>query len=219
MGTYDQQGIEQMRIPSDYDILVAGIKPPWIPGKTFHFDSPKMKLDFIVKETGVNKHPLDDPKFRATSPEPVFYLAHPLAPDDKYTFQQNMDHSVRMIRLCFDEGFRVVAPWHTICMALDDTNSEHRRIGLEVDCAIVHKLQRIILCGHKISRGMGLELSMIVSITSRNTINLVGMDDETARCYLRAHKFTASDSGDGRNPDPVVIPEFPPGLYDFPPAP
>lgn len=148
-------------------------------------------------------HPLDHPDFGKTINEKVWYLAHPLAPDDKFNFQQNMDHVVHMMRLCFDEGFRVVAPYHTICLALDDDNLEHRRIGLESDCYVVKRLGRIIFTGHKMSSGMAQEQKsweeaiieycdqygygeQLADILRRSTkIDLIGMPDYQAKEILR----------------------------------
>lgn len=124
----------------------------------------------------------DDPKFGTTIDEPVWYLAHPLASDGRYSYQQNMDHAVKMVRLFYDCGVRVICPWHTLCLALDDTNLEHRRIGLEVDCNVVRSLGRIIMVGHKVSSGMECELAMIMERGENGRVlNYVGWKDETIK--------------------------------------
>lgn len=138
-------------------------------------------------------HPADLPEFNAASKEPVWYLAHPLAPDEHKTFQENMAHVVDMIRLCYDEGFRVIAPYHTICLALDDENSEHRRIGLEVDCLVARKLGRLILSGHKVSKGMLCEIeavrsSITIGMREQRIINLIELSDNEARASLRRYR-------------------------------
>lgn len=122
------------------------------------------------------QHPLDHPDFDRTRVHAIWYLAHPLAPDEHYTFQQNMDHVVHMMRLCYDLGYYVVAPYHTICLALDDTNLEHRRIGLEVDCNLVRKLDGIILVGHKISSGMQQEL-LVAREYGKRVLDFTGRGD------------------------------------------
>lgn len=132
-----------------------------------------------------SRHPSSDPHFDAKREHEVWYLGHPLAGDAQYTFQQNMDHVIHMMRICYEEGFIVVAPYHTICLALDDDNSEWRRIGLECDCNVVRKLGRVILCGHKLSSGMGHELASCASVANGVVHVLVGHNDEEFRATLR----------------------------------
>jgi hypothetical protein len=130
-------------------------------------------------------HPASDPTFGSTILEPVWYMGHPLAPDDRFTFQQNMDHVVHMTRLFYDCGLRVVAPYHTICLALDDTNPEHRRIGLEVDCSVAKALGRIVLCGHKLSTGMKCERAAVRETGYElNILDFIGWKDKDIRSWL-----------------------------------
>src|SRR5947208_2104557 len=98
-------------------------------------------------------HPLEHPDFDPTRIHKIFYLAHPLAPDDQFTFDENMEHVVWVMRECYDAGIYVVAPYHTISLALDEDSLEHHRIGLEIDCTLIPKLDGLILTGHKRSRG------------------------------------------------------------------
>lgn len=142
-------------------------------GDDFFGDKKMMGRDQDYKDATRNSrenknlvHPADLPEFNWNSHEPVWYLSHPLAPDDVHTFQENMDDVLRILRLCFDCGVRVVAPYHTICLALDDANEEHRRIGLEVDCTIARLLGRIILSGHKLSKGMNCEVEAAMQCKS-----------------------------------------------------
>lgn len=129
----------------------------------------------------LESHPADDPKFNQFHHPTVWYMAHPLASDESYTRERNMEHVLHMVRLFFSEGIRVVAPYHTIMLVLDDHNPDHRRIGLETDLAVVEKLGRVILCGHKISRGMRFELE-----ASRGPyVSLVGKKDSEVREWCR----------------------------------
>lgn len=107
-----------------------------------------------MREMNPTQHPMDHPGFDALSEEKVWYLSHPLAADDKYDFMTNVEHAKKMMRMCFDAGYRVIAPYLSIIEVLDDNNPEHRRIGLETDCTVAHALGRIIMTGHKCSRGM-----------------------------------------------------------------
>lgn len=123
-------------------------------------------------------HPASDPFFDRYAT--VWYLSHPLAPDDRYTFQQNLDHTLHMLRLVLYEGYHAIAPYHTHCLVLDDTNSQHRCLGLETDVGTARALGRIILTGHRISAGMQLELD-----TCHRRIDLIGLNDDAARQVLR----------------------------------
>lgn len=113
-------------------------------------------------------------------PLDVWYLSHPLAADDKYTFEQNVAHCKKMVRLCLDCGYRVIAPYLTLVEVLDENNTEHRRIGLEIDCSVAYSLGRIILCGHKMSRGMREEYESVVRrglnplVCGLSVIDLIG---------------------------------------------
>jgi hypothetical protein len=124
----------------------------------------------------MTEHPVDHPGFSRRRYRKLFYLAHPLATDDDYNFDQNMNHVVKTLRFCYEAGLCVVAPYHTISLALDDNNLDHRRIGLEVDCELVLRLDGIILVGHKLSRGMKEEL-MTAQDYSLTVFNLIGKPD------------------------------------------
>lgn len=88
----------------------------------------------------------------------VWYLSHPVAPDDRFTFEQNMQHVLHMAKLCYEEGFRVYVPWHTLCLILPEDDGPNRAIGLEVDCELSKMTGLMIATGHKWSRGMTAEL-------------------------------------------------------------
>lgn len=132
-------------------------------------------------------HPVGDPMFGTTSDTEVWYLAHPVAPDPIRTYQENLSDVAVWMRICFEEGFRVIAPYHTICLALDDENQEHRRIGLETDIYVAKKLGKIILSGHKLSSGMREEANAIVGMDGE-LIDLIEMDEQSARTHLRYMK-------------------------------
>lgn len=121
----------------------------------------------------------------------VWYMAHPIAGDKKYTFEQNMEHVAHMIRLFYSCGFRVVAPYHTLLLALKEGTPEDRELGLEVDCAVVARMKNLVLCGHKMSNGMAREqmaLSRVDCCTK--LINFVGVSDDDIRHSLRGLRGT-----------------------------
>lgn len=136
--------------------------------------------------TNDTSHPSSDPNFNPESEEKVWYLSHPLAPDDKYTFEQNMAHVVHLMRIFYEEGFRVIAPYHTICLALDDDNPEWRRIGLECACYIARSLGYVFLTGHKLSSGMEHEAHAAMKCKTGGTLrSLIGYNDVELRAVLR----------------------------------
>lgn len=127
----------------------------------------------------------DDPKFGTTIDEPVWFLSHPLAPDDKFTFQQNMDHVLELMNMFYSVGLRVICPWHTMCLCLDDNDPEMRRIGLEVDCFVANAIGRIVLTGHKLSSGMECELASVMKLGQNGRVlNFVGWRNDAIRTYL-----------------------------------
>lgn len=132
-------------------------------------------------------HPLDNPKFGSTINERIWYLAHPLATDEHFTFEQNMEHVIHVMRICFSEGFRVIAPYYEICKALSDRSDENSRIGLEMDLQIVSHFPNIILAGHKISRGMNKEY-FTSEINFGRCIGLVGLSDDKMHAVLAARR-------------------------------
>lgn len=133
-------------------------------------------------------HPIDVPEFNWQASPDVWYLAHPVAADDQFTYAQNMAHCLHMLKLCWEEGFRCVAPWYELCLIFDETNMANRIAGLEADCKIVTALGRIILTGHKVSRGMQTELTALSSVEGYKVIDVTGFDDVEARETLRWYK-------------------------------
>lgn len=115
----------------------------------------------------------------------VYYLAHPLTPDDRFTYEQNMAHVLEMVRFFLDNDVHVIAPYHTHCLVLDDQNEKHRELGLEIDVRVVKSLKRIILVGHKQSRGMTIEREACESI--RGTVHdFVGATRAEIKNFLTA---------------------------------
>lgn len=133
------------------------------------------------------RHPSSDPLFDPKHHRELWYLSHPLAGDNRYTFEQNMDHVVKVMRICFEEGLDVVAPYHTICLALDDDNPEWRRRGLECDCTLARTLGRVLLTGHKLSAGMRHERDAALECIDGPVFiyNFVGYNDEELRQVIR----------------------------------
>ena len=114
---------------------------------------------------------------------PVWFMGHPIAPDEKHGFvNENLTHVNKLVRIFYNAGFRVVTPYHNLVATLDDANPEMRRVGLEVDCVMVQMLGRLILTGHKISNGMQIELDALVELypeahTEGRVLNFIGIPD------------------------------------------
>jgi hypothetical protein len=140
----------------------------------------------MQKSDFTSRHPSSNPSFDAKREHQVYYLSHPLAPDGDYTFQENMDHVLHLVKLFFDEGWYVIAPYHTICLALDDEKPEDRVKGLECDCNIARLMGNVVLTGHKLSSGMRHERDEAMNCKRGGTIhNFVGYNDEELRVALR----------------------------------
>lgn len=116
----------------------------------------------------------------------VWYLSHPVAPDSHYTYEQNMAHALHMVKLCYDEGFRVYIPWHSLCLVMPDSNPEFRRIGLEVDCELAKLTGLMILTGHRMSSGMQAEMEALLTRKDAFWIDGIGLHDKRFCDLLRS---------------------------------
>ena len=88
---------------------------------------------------------------------PVYWMCHPLAGN----VQDNLHRAKMWYCYLLHErhklGFDVAADWILWCEVLDDTNPECRADGLRFDCAMVQKLDGVVLVGGRISGGMQQE--------------------------------------------------------------
>jgi hypothetical protein len=90
----------------------------------------------------------------------IFWMAHPLSGCEKYTQFDNLALArwwLKYLLLNFPK-IDFAADWILWAEALDDTNTLHRKRGLAFDTAMIRRLDGIVLVGHKISRGMQIEL-------------------------------------------------------------
>lgn len=124
----------------------------------------------------------------------VWYLAHPISADKQFTAQQNMDHVVKLCGILLNRSIKVVAPYHTHLLCLDDNNETHRKIGLETDCAVARALGRIVLTGHKLSDGMKAELA---ACPTAIIVNLIGMPDSMMTDYIIMKLFGLGSNQEG----------------------
>ena len=129
-------------------------------------------------------------KMYSNHPRRVWYLAHPLAEDDRYTTEENLAHARKILKILLDEGFQVVAPWMTLCQVLDDNDLEQRRKGIDINVAVVSHLNAIILAGHRLTMGMSRELA-VIELEGGWVLDLLGVpDDKIAEVVRESFKVS-----------------------------
>jgi hypothetical protein len=115
----------------------------------------------------------------------LWYLAHPIAPDEKFSFEENMAHALQVARILTDAGLSVCLPWFAMCRFLDDSNPEHRALGMEFNKKMVKRLDGLLLTGHKISKGMQIERE-----TCNSCVDLTGTPDKRLAEMVRKLHLT-----------------------------
>lgn len=115
---------------------------------------------------------------------PIWYLAHPVSPDARFTFEQNMAHALVVARIADDVGFKVCLPWYADCLYHDDSNASHRADGLAMDVEIARLVGRIMLVGHRISSGMQAELAAVMA-AGGTVLRAVGVPDQQLGRFLQ----------------------------------
>lgn len=118
---------------------------------------------------------------------PVWFLAHPVADDVHYTFPQNMAHVLTLAHMCFAARVPVIAPYLLTCQVLDDLDPLQRKLGMDVNDELIFALGRVILCGHRRSKGMQHELELATSMRNYRVIDLVGVPDAEFYDRLKVH--------------------------------
>jgi hypothetical protein len=125
----------------------------------------------------------------------LWYLAHPVTPDDEHTFEQNLEHTRKMLRVCHTKGFYAIAPWYGMVEAYKEWRgtpeyAAFRELGLGMDEQTVAAFGNIILTGHILSSGMRRELDVIykmyphTAVKHMRFIDCVGMDDSEIPLFL-----------------------------------
>ena len=109
----------------------------------------------------------------------VYYMGHPVAGDEHFTYEQNLAHIPHMIRVLADCGIHAQAPYYATLLAYPDPTKEQITKGLLEDCEIVRCMRKIVLVGHKLSIGMGQELDALDG--SGTVLNLIGLSDQQIR--------------------------------------
>jgi hypothetical protein len=123
--------------------------------------------------------------------ENVWFLAHPIAPDEKYKLMDNLFHIEKLVRMCFRAGLLVVAPYYLTCLALDDRIVSDRELGMRANDGVILRLGRLLLTGHRLSSGMNHEAQLMVRAGHDTAImDLIGVrDDDFVQALIS--RFTA----------------------------
>lgn len=95
----------------------------------------------------------------------LWYLAHPVAPDERYSYEDNIADGRRWWARLLRANVSVCAPWFGLCHALDDSKPEDRALGMKIDQAVLARCDGIIATGHRVSSGMQKEIE---SVEARN---------------------------------------------------
>ena len=103
----------------------------------------------------------------------IWYLAHPVKSDDKYTTEQNLEHALIVQGLLFEAGVITIMPWHTYCTIYGAAEGERLATCLEMDAEMVKMTGRLILTGHRLSHGMAVEYEAL----NGELIDLIGVPD------------------------------------------
>jgi hypothetical protein len=87
----------------------------------------------------------------------VIYLCHPVSGD----VETNLARAQRWVRWIYDHypGIAVLCMWIIDCKVLDDSNPDHRAVGLEHDFAILERCDEIWAVGGRVSSGMAMEIA------------------------------------------------------------
>jgi hypothetical protein len=99
------------------------------------------------------------------------YTCHPVAHDEHFSTQQNLDSIDNIERRITNNGnFAIISPWSSLCRVTEDANPEERKTGIDYNLhtlrvfkLISDKLGKPLelwVYGHKISKGMREEIEL-----------------------------------------------------------
>jgi len=120
-------------------------------------------------------------------PKPLYYLAHPIAPDDAHTYAENMGDAQEWWTWLLRKNVSVCAPWFGLCSVLDDSDPSDRELGMRVDQAVLERCDGLIFTGHTMSNGMRKEFKLGAA-AGKEIINLIGLTFEEASALLPKFK-------------------------------
>jgi hypothetical protein len=108
----------------------------------------------------------------------IYYLAHPVRGDEYFTEKENLEHALLVQELLYNAGIFTVNPWYTfIKMFPGVTDPVEIEKFLDEDCAVLERLDGVVLAGHKLSYGMQRELTHAFN-NDLDVINYIGIPDD-----------------------------------------
>lgn len=118
----------------------------------------------------------------------VWYLAHPVRSDERFSEEENLEHTKTVQKILWNAGLWTVTPWYSwILINPDFRTPEQIDEFLTMDEETVRTLGRIVLTGHKLSSGMEREFRALPP--EGFFLNFIGVPDDllyaTAEKYLR----------------------------------
>ena len=93
----------------------------------------------------------------------IAYIIHPLKGDEFFTLEQNLERVKNICKSLYSKELMPISVALYFTQFMDDTKQEDRELGLEFDLEILRRdfIDKILAYGHKVSRGMGLELALV----------------------------------------------------------
>lgn len=107
----------------------------------------------------------------------LWYLAHPIAPDSKYSTEENLKHALKVQEILRGHDIWTVAPWFSWVTLYGASKEGEVETFLRYDEAVVEALNfNVIAAGHKLSSGMQRECNFAIN-NNGNVHILVGTPD------------------------------------------
>lgn len=129
-------------------------------------------------------NPAEDSALGSTVNQTVWYLSHPIAPDEHMSLEDNIADTKELVALFWRAGVRVIAPYLTVIEALGDA-PEFRVPGLEADMFLCKRMGPILLTGHKISKGMEHEYESAQKSKFFRFYDFTGVSNENIVDYVQ----------------------------------
>lgn len=98
-----------------------------------------------------------------TDPGLVYYLSHPVSPQQGETYSSNIELGKAWFSHLARLGVPVIAPHFTLLETLDDTNPSHRALGMSIVRRVVSRCTGIITVGVRYSVGMRSEIEVAIA--------------------------------------------------------
>jgi hypothetical protein len=108
----------------------------------------------------------------------IYYLAHPVKGDEKYTTEQNLQHALIVQSILWEGGYATIMPWWTYCEVYGaGIPGKTLEKFLQMDVETLRRCDGLILVGHRISHGMRVEANA-ADDADMTVIDLTGIPDD-----------------------------------------